>query len=426
MLAAAATASAQMGMIGGADLLMRGTWSPEVGAGAEYQIQVTGQTTGAPSTLDTSIGIIGKEDVNGETGYWMEGGGPDPVSGGTLYVKLLIVSDGGKTKVVKAIMQMPGHPPMEMPTPPLVNRPSQPADIRKQRQDMGSESVTVPAGTFTCEHYRTVAGDDVADVWISTKVSPFGMVKMTGKHAGKDVSLTLEKTLSNVEDMIKGTPVPFQMPSMSEPMIGGGVMGGIDVGPAFRGIWNPVVGAGAEYQTQSPAQQQPTTTTVAIIGEEDVNGKAGYWREESWQNPRAGGTLYVKMLIVMDGDSLRAVKIVQQLHGSRPMELPMQIFGDGLAPQPADISKQAQDIGSESVTVPAGTFTCEHYRTAEGDDVWISTKASPWGLVKMTGNHGTMTLEKIEADAQEMMTGTPVQLPYPGGGIAPPPPPPQH
>lgn len=426
MLAAAATASAQLGMMGASSLAMRGTWSPVVGAGAEYQIQITSPTTGAPRTLDTSIAIVGEEDVNGETGYWLEGGGPDPLSGGSLYVKALIVSDGVNTKAVRGIMQMPGHPPMELPTPPLANRPSQPADIRKQAQDMGSESVTVPAGTFTCEHYHAVAGDDVADVWISSKVSPSGMVKMTGKRGGKDISVTLEKTLTDVHDMITGTPVPFQMPSVSEPMIGGGVMGGVDIGPAFRGIWNPVVGAGAEYQTQSPAQQQPTAATVAIIGEEDVNGKAGYWREESWQNPRAGGTAYMKMLIVMDGDNLRGVKIVQQLHGSRPIELPMQMFGNGPEPQPADITKQAQDLGSESVTVPAGTFTCEHYRTAEGDDVWISSKASPWGLVKMTGNHGNMTLEKIETHAQEMMTGTPVQLPFIPGGISAPPPPPQH
>ncbi len=40
---------------------------------------------------------------------------------------------------------------------------------------VGTESVTVPAGTFSCEHWRNDKSN--SDIWTSDKVTPFGMVK---------------------------------------------------------------------------------------------------------------------------------------------------------------------------------------------------------------------------------------------------------
>jgi hypothetical protein len=81
-----------------------------------------------------------------------------------------------------------------------------PEDIRSKADDLGSESVTVPAGTFTCEHYRGKNGDG-SDVWVSKDVPPYGLVKMTDKD--KDQTVVLTKIDKNFQDKITGTPVPF-------------------------------------------------------------------------------------------------------------------------------------------------------------------------------------------------------------------------
>jgi hypothetical protein len=207
----------------------------------------------------------------------------------------------------------------------------------------------------------------------------------------------------------------------------GGMFGG-GAASQFKGIFSPVVGAGAEYQMTSAKQPEPQTIAIAIVGKEDVNGQPGFWMEITSQNPRSGGPVYMKTLIQVNGGTTHGTTMIMQMPPQPPMEMDLQAM-QGMAgrqappPQSADISKGGQDLGSESVTVPAGTFTCEHYRSAQGDDVWISSKVSPWGLVKMNGKDGTtMVLQKVITDAHDMITGTPTQIQMPNmGGMGGPP-----
>jgi hypothetical protein len=122
----------------------------------------------------------------------------------------LLVLNGTDTHVSRMIMQTPGRPPMEMPTQMIPeNRSTQPADIRSDAEDLGSETITVPAGTFTCEHYRTKSG---GEVWISRKVSPYGLVK----SKSNDSSMELTKVITGAKDQITGTPQPFNPQMMQQ------------------------------------------------------------------------------------------------------------------------------------------------------------------------------------------------------------------
>jgi hypothetical protein len=75
----------------------------------------------------------------------------------------------------------------------------------------------------------------------------------------------------------------------------------------------------------------------------------------------------------------------------------------------ADIAEKAEAVGTESITVPAGTFTCQHYRMKDGSgDAWISDKVGPWGLVKSVDKDGSsLVLTKAITDAKDHITGTP-------------------
>jgi hypothetical protein len=177
--------------------------------------------------------------------------------------------------------------------------------------------------------------------------------------------------------------------------------------PQFRGIWNPVVGSGAAYEVQSKDGQK-SNMEIAIVGKESVAGKDGYWFEMTMVNPRMNGVVLVKNLMVTDGENVTVSRMIMQMPGSGPMEMPAQMMQMHHQPQSADIRKEAEDVGPESVTTPAGTFACEHYRLKDGSgDSWVSQKAAPYGLVKFQGKDTSMVLTKVITDAKDKITGTP-------------------
>jgi hypothetical protein len=97
------------------------------------------------------------------------------------------------------------------------------------------------------------------------------------------------------------------------------------------------------------------------------------------------------------------------LGGGQAMEMPSQMVQGRHKDQPIDIRGSSEDLGSETITVPAGTFTCEHYRAKDGSgDTWVTAKVSPWGMVKHQGTDTTIVLTKVLTDAKDKITGTPI------------------
>ena len=178
--------------------------------------------------------------------------------------------------------------------------------------------------------------------------------------------------------------------------------------PQIHGVWNPVVGAGGVYQMESKGERK-TEMKIAVVGKETVDGKPGYWLEMGINDPRAEGQVYIKHLIVLDGKHTRITRMIMQPPGEPPMEMPIEMMGRrGTTEQPADYRDRAERVGSESVTTPAGTFTCEHWRMKDGSaDVWYSGKVAPYGLVKTTGRDANMTLIRVLTNAKTHITGTP-------------------
>lgn len=174
--------------------------------------------------------------------------------------------------------------------------------------------------------------------------------------------------------------------------------------PNIRGIWSPVQGSGASYEVDG--SKGKTTFELTVVGKESVNGKDGVWVEMGL-NPN-GMQMYAKNLVTVDGKTATINRTIVQLPGAPPMELPQNMAGM-MARQSsaADIRQDAQLVGTEDVTTPAGTFSCQHYKTKDGD-AWISTKVTPWGLVKAVDtDQSTVVLQKIISSATEHITGAP-------------------
>ena len=183
-----------------------GEFKPVVGAGAQYQM------TAQNGTMKFSYVILGQEDVEGNTGHWMAIRTENPAMGGEMVMKELVVHAGDKPQVKRMIMQSPGRPPMEMPVGMMMGMGQREgasgAGDTSPGVKVGVETITVPAGTFECDHYRKQGAQGTVDVWVSSKVSPYGTVKMTSG----EMTMVLEKILTNETSHIKGEPQKMNMP----------------------------------------------------------------------------------------------------------------------------------------------------------------------------------------------------------------------
>lgn len=180
---------------------------PEVGAGAQYQVTKEGRN------VKFTYAVVGKEKVEGNEGYWLEIRTESARTNGEMIIKELAVNSGSHPQIKRLIIQQPGRSPMEMPASMLSmmeqhTQPGSEAGNGSPGEKIGTESVTVPAGTFECEHYRKQENGKTIDYWVSAKVSPYGLVKMTGEGT----SMMLEKLLTGQTSHIKGKPQQMQMP----------------------------------------------------------------------------------------------------------------------------------------------------------------------------------------------------------------------
>lgn len=180
-------------------------------------------------------------------------------------------------------------------------------------------------------------------------------------------------------------------------------------GPSVKGVWSPVVGSGAAYLMENKREGK-RELEIAIVGAETSEGKPGHWMEMAFTG-REEGLVVVRQLIALDGKEMRILRMVFQQGNEQPMEMSMQMMGMmGQQPRPekADIRDDAERLGTESITTPAGTFSCEHWRAKDKSaDFWFTDKVSPWGLVKMVSKDETMTLVRVITGAKTKIRGTP-------------------
>lgn len=208
ILIPAASVLAQMGT----DMFQRPSilkvFHPVVGKGAQY---LTTSKTGGSSRRE-EYALIAKETVDGKEGYWMQMVNIDD-KGDTKGGKALITVDDFQFH--RMIMDVPGQGLMEVPANMMVMSAKNRQDLQdnmRQWHSVGSDTVTVPAGTFSCEHWRN--DKDHEELWTSDTVVPFGMVK----EVGPTTVMVLVKTLDEVPDRFSGPAKKFDMQQMMQQM----------------------------------------------------------------------------------------------------------------------------------------------------------------------------------------------------------------
>lgn len=179
--------------------------------------------------------------------------------------------------------------------------------------------------------------------------------------------------------------------------------------PSLAGVFSPTVGSGASYEVVKKDGGEKTTFDIYAVDKE----AGGYWIEYAIQNPRMGGSMYMKNLMARQADDIMMQRSIVQMPGRPPMDMTSMMKMHPMQSQQskADMRADAQNLGTETITTPAGTFSCQHWRgKKDGSEFWLSDKVTPWNLVKMTGPNNTMTLVKVITGAKSHITGTPVSM----------------
>lgn len=174
----------------------------------------------------------------------------------------------------------------------------------------------------------------------------------------------------------------------------------------------PAVGKWAEYNAVFK-QKEPYIMRYAVIGEESRGGKALKWLELRTAGNKKDGDFVTQMLVPGSAAELGDVEEVVMKHGDKPA---MKVDGRMLMMMREQMKKQSfltdlcKDVtlvGSETVTVPAGKFKSQHFRSAKyGSDSWLSSKV-PFSMIKMVGADHEMTLLRVGDGAESSITEEP-------------------
>lgn len=174
--------------------------------------------------------------------------------------------------------------------------------------------------------------------------------------------------------------------------------------PAITKAFHPTVGKGGVYETTSNAGGEAKTSTmeIGVVGKESVDGKDAFWIETSMTDPKGQPTVG-KTLMSMEGD-VKILRVIVQQAGQPAMEMPM--MGGPHQSKMNDSVNNWHSVGTESITVPAGTFSCEHWKNDKnGSELWTSDKVPSYGMVKEISKNHTMVLVKVLDNYQDKITG---------------------
>jgi len=174
-------------------------------------------------------------------------------------------------------------------------------------------------------------------------------------------------------------------------------------------------GQWAGYQVTSSQLKGPAAMRFAIFENEESQSSDDVWYELKMDATE--GSMIMQFLvpsypydvsqvktIIMKAADQPAMKMPEQMLGMMRSRLPKDFAGDA-----ARSCGDADVVGWEDVTVPAGSFNALHLRTKEGD-AWVSPDI-PFGLVKFTGSSGDLTLTGHGADATSSIKEKPMEMP---------------
>lgn len=169
-----------------------------VGAWVEYRVA----RRDATKTFDMRFAVVGREGQ----AWWIEMEISD-ARVGAVATKMLVETGAGTRdeRLKRIIVQPEGQLPLELPVksagshvPPLEEGGGPGALV-------GTETLSLRAGTFSTQHFRRGSGEGAHDVWLSDGVALWGLAR----YRSPRVTLSLVAQGRGAVSRIEGEPIPF-------------------------------------------------------------------------------------------------------------------------------------------------------------------------------------------------------------------------
>lgn len=191
-----------------------------------------------------------------------------------------------------------------------------------------------------------------------------------------------------------------------------------ETGPCPNLYPNPKVGEFAELQFTNAADES-MLIRFAVVGSEMSDGGEHYWIEVISAPPVIGDNVIVQMLVPhypFDNQDIEAY--IVKMPGVPARKVPQDLLAQmgeqaQTGPSWRQLCDSAEDLGSESVTVEAGTFETSHYRSGENkqDEFWVADV--PFGMVKLIQAESRMELVRHGTDARSSLKEEPLEMERP-------------
>jgi alpha-L-arabinofuranosidase len=182
----------------------------------------------------------------------------------------------------------------------------------------------------------------------------------------------------------------------------------------------PAVGRWAEYKAIYN-NKDPYSMRYAVIGNEKRGGQELQWVELRMKGASGDRNIVYQMLVpgsLMDMSNVQEIvfktgdKPAMKMNGMMMKMIRGQLDKQNLY---GEVCKEVTLVGQEKVTVPAGKFDSQHYRSAKYKaDSWISPSV-PFSLIKSAGENYQMELTAQGDGAKSSITEQPQEMPGMGG-----------
>ena len=167
-----------------------------------------------------------------------------------------------------------------------------------------------------------------------------------------------------------------------------GVVGDVLAGKLVK----PKVGQWTWYDLTDAATGQQLVLRQAIVAEEKVGKRTGYWVELEIIPTVGYKSVYKMLLTGPASDPKHMHRLIVREGTAPPQEMP-------LPPEPEDApdppKTERKSLGTEEVETVGGPIQAEHLKlTSAGDtsEVWVNDEVRPMGIVRMVSADGELRL----------------------------------
>ena len=195
--------------------------------------------------------------------------------------------------------------------------------------------------------------------------------------------------------------------------------------------YKPQNGVWTEYQMKD--NDSDGTMKISVVGDEEKDGEHFFWWEMKTVDKKSGEYSIIKFEGTQNPNDRNTVStFIMQHNDEQPIKYTFKIPPPDENEEPAkkeseprtpaantteNEDKEIKNLGWETITVPAGTFKCQHFviydeNDKESDEYWTSDKLPLIPIVKAVNHSDNSTMELVSYGdkAVSEIKGTPKEI----------------